>query len=186
MKKKTLIQLCAPVLLAAFMPFAHAFDMRPDALTVQGGGGDERVRMLGAGLRWDWDFERLRKAAELTAHTEFLVNQWRSQRADRSGDAQYTQLVLLPTLRMQLARGASPWFLEFGIGVSWLDHKFETPGHTFSTAWNFYDVLGAGYVIGGPTGRDEIQLRLGHFSNAGLENPNPGETFLQLRYARRF
>jgi lipid A 3-O-deacylase len=103
-----------------------------------------------------------------------------------SAGGQYTQLVLLPTLRMQLARGASPWFFDVGVGVSWTDHAFQTPGHTFSTRWNFQEVLGAGYVLGGPKGRDEIQLRLGHFSNAGLENPNPGETYLQLRYARRF
>jgi lipid A 3-O-deacylase len=70
--------------------------------------------------------------------------------------------------------------------VSWTDHAFQTPGHTFSTQWNFQDVLGAGYVLGGSKGRDETQLRLGHFSNAGLRNPNPGEDYLQLRYARRF
>jgi lipid A 3-O-deacylase len=25
-----------------------------------------------------------------------------------------------------------------------------------------------------------------HFSNAGIKKPNPGETFLRLRYAYRF
>jgi lipid A 3-O-deacylase len=176
----------ALVALVALVPLAHAFDLRPEAFTVQAGASEHSVRMVGAGLRWAWDFDSMRKSAELTGHTELLANQWRAELADRSAVVQYTQLVLLPTLRMQLARGASPWFFEVGVGVSWTDHAFQTPGHTFSTQWNFQEVLGAGYVLGGPRGRDEIQLRLGHFSNAGLENPNPGETYLQLRYARRF
>lgn len=29
-------------------------------------------------------------------------------------------------------------------------------------------------------------LRLQHFSNASIRHPNPGENFVQLRYARRF
>jgi lipid A 3-O-deacylase len=176
----------ASVALVALSPLAHAFDLRPEAFTVQAGASEHSVRMVGAGLRWAWHFDSMRKSAELTGHTELLANQWRAELADRSAVVQYTQLVLLPTLRMQLARGASPWFFEVGVGVSWTDHAFQTPGHTFSTQWNFQEVLGAGYVLGGPRGRDEIQLRLGHFSNAGLENPNPGETYLQLRYARRF
>lgn len=182
----TLAQACLAGALIAGAASAQAFDLRPDAITLQAGAGEHSVRMVGAGLRWAWNFDSMRKSAELTAHTELMANQWRAERADRSAVVQYTQLVLLPTLRMQLARGASPWFLEVGIGVSWTDHPFQTPGHTFSTQWNFQDVLGAGYVIGGPKGRDEIQLRLGHFSNAGIENPNPGQNYLQLRFARRF
>jgi hypothetical protein len=31
-----------------------------------------------------------------------------------------------------------------------------------------------------------VGLRLSHVSNAGIKEPNPGENFLQLRYARSF
>jgi hypothetical protein len=31
----------------------------------------------------------------------------------------------------------------------------------------------------------ELVLRLEHFSNAGIDHPNPGENFVQLRYAHR-
>ena len=33
---------------------------------------------------------------------------------------------------------------------------------------------------------NEISLRFEHHSNAAIKQPNPGENFLQLRYARRF
>ena len=34
--------------------------------------------------------------------------------------------------------------------------------------------------------RHELALRLQHFSNAGIKHPNPGENFVQLRYAQGF
>ena len=38
----------------------------------------------------------------------------------------------------------------------------------------------------GARGEHEVSLRLQHFSNAGIKHPNPGETFVRLRYVRRF
>jgi lipid A 3-O-deacylase len=32
----------------------------------------------------------------------------------------------------------------------------------------------------------ELSLRLQHFSNADIKRPNPGENFVQLRYAVAF
>lgn len=174
-------------LLAAGIPLcAHAVDWQPDAFTLKTGVGEHETLMVGGGLRWDWDFWRLRRKSELTAHTELMFNQWHAQKPDRSGYRWYTQVVLLPTLRMRLDRGASPWFLEVGIGASWMDHKFETPDKQFGSQWNFYDVLGAGYTFGGPRGKHEVDVRLVHFSNAGLKNPNPGLNFIQLRYTKEF
>jgi len=164
---------------------SHAFDLRPDAVSLLAGAGSHGTRMAGAGLVWDWDFERMRKKAELTAHTELLLNQWRAD-AIGGGHDSFTQLVLLPSLRMRLARGASPWYLELGIGASWMDRLFVTPDKQFSTRWNFYDMMGVGHTLGGPDGRHEIGLRWVHVSNGGLKKPNPGQDFLQLRYVARF
>jgi lipid A 3-O-deacylase len=101
------------------------------------------------------------------------------------GHQALTQVVLLPTLRMQLSRGASPWYLEVGVGASWLDRRFVTPDREFSTQWNFYDVLGMGRSFG-PAARHELGLRWVHVSNGGIKKPNPGQDFLQLRYVARF
>lgn len=186
MKKTICARLCIAACLALLLSPAEAADWTPDAVTVKAGAGDSHAEMVGAGLRWDWDFWRMRRKSELTAHTELMLNEWRAERPDRSGDQRYTQVVVLPSLRMRLDRGASPFFLEFGIGLSWMDKKFATPDREFSTQWNFYDVLGAGYTIGGPSGKHEIDLRLVHFSNAGIRSPNPGLNFLQLRYSKEF
>ena len=176
--------LLAATLLAATGPVL-AVDYRPDGASLELGVGKNGTRMAGVGLLWDWDFDRMRPKAELTAHTELLVNRWRYD-AVAGGSDELTQLVLLPSLRIRPGRGASPWFIEMGIGASYMDRAYETPRKHFSTRWNFYDVLGVGHTFGGPQGRHELGLRLVHTSNAGLKNPNPGENFLQLRYVQRF
>lgn len=174
----------ATSLLAAAGP-ALAVDFRPDGASVELAAGTRNTYMAGVGLVWDWDFERMRRKAELTAHTEVLVNRWRFE-AVGGGHDELTQFVLLPSLRMRLDRGRSPWFIELGIGASWMDRSFETPHKTFSTRWNFYDVLGIGRTFNGGSETHEVALRWTHVSNCGIENPNPGQDFLQLRYVRRF
>lgn len=185
MRTTTILRLGAAVLfLNAPLP-ASAFDVVPDGASAQVGFARHGTRMAGVGVIWDWDFERMRRKSELTAHTELLLNRWR---ADQAGGAhiELTQIALLPSLRMRLGRGASAWFLEFGIGASWMDKTFDTPERTFSTRWNFLDMLGVGYSLGGPDGQHELGLRWTHTSNAGIREPNPGQDFLLLRYVRRF
>ena len=182
--KTTTMLLAGAALLAATAP-ALAADFKPDGATLQAGIGKNGTHMAGVGLLWDWNFERMRRVAELTAHTELMVNRWHYD-AIGGGKDQLTQYVLLPTLRMRLARGASPWFIELGIGASYMDRSYETPRKRFSTRWNFYDVLGVGHTYGGPDGHHEVGLRLNHVSNGGIRNPNPGENFLQLRYTKSF
>ncbi len=180
-----MLGLAAAALALAGTPPARALDLRPDAAFLQLGAGQDSAAMAGVGLVWDWDFRSMRRKAELTAHTELMVNRWQAD-AVAGGRQQLTQVVLLPSLRMRLGRGASPAFIELGVGASWLDRGYQTPDKRFGTRWNFYDMLGAGYTFGGPQGRSELGLRLVHVSNAGIRNPNPGQNFVQVRYARRF
>lgn len=178
-------QLLLAVCLALPLQAAHAFDWKPDGVSVQAGAGGKGTAMAGLGVVWDWDFQRMRRKAELTAHTELMVNHWRGNAATGGGKDGLTQLVVLPSLRMRLARGASPWFIELGIGASWMDERFETPRKRFSSRWNFYDMMGIGHSFGAEH-EHELSLRWIHVSNAGLKEPNPGQDFLQLRYVARF
>lgn len=183
--KTTKNHLLALALCLSVLAPAHAFNLRPDGVSVFAGGGSHGSAIAGGSLLWDWDFERMRRKAELTAHTELIFNEWRAS-AVGGGNAYYAQVALLPTLRMRLKRGQSPWYIELGIGISYLDKHFQTPQKEFSTRWNFYDVMGLGYTLDGPDGKHEINARWLHVSNGGLEKPNPGQDFLQLRYVKRF
>ena len=185
MKSVRLPAAIAATLLAAAPGMARALDLVPDGVSLQAGAGTHHTRMAGVGLVWDWDFQRMRKRAELTAHTELLVNHWTADEAG-GGSQSLTQLVLLPSLRMRRKQGASPWFYEVGIGVSWLDTPYVTPRKSFGTQWNFYDMLGVGYTVGGRDGLREVLLRWVHTSNAGIVKPNPGQDFVVLRLVQRF
>ena len=178
----TLLRLCAGCLLAVGASLTQAADWRPDGVVLEAGVGRNGNKLLGAGLSWDWKFHHLTRAAELSARTELLLNEWWVDDIG-GGHRGFTQLVLLPTLRMQMAQGRSPWFFELGIGASYMDPLYVTPDKQFSTRFNFYDVLGVGYRLGQDR---ELGLRLNHVSNGGIKNPNPGEEFVQLRFLQRF
>jgi lipid A 3-O-deacylase len=185
MRRTTIARLAAAALLAAGVLPARAIDFAPDGVSADLGVAKHGARMAGVGLVWDWDFERMRKKAELTAHTEVMLNHWRAD-AVGGGHVNLNQVVVLPSLRMRLARGASPVFIEIGIGASWLDRDFESAQKRFSTRWNFFDMLGIGYSLDGVDGKHEVGLRWTHTSNAGIRKPNPGQDFLQLHYVLRF
>lgn len=91
-----------------------------------------------------------------------------------------------PTVRWRPSNGQSPWFAETGVGLSWaLNRRYVTDEKEFPTRYNFATHIGVGYLFGSQ-GQHELVLRLEHHSNAGIKKPNPGENFLQLRYAHHF
>jgi lipid A 3-O-deacylase len=183
-KTKQLIARSAILVLAALgVQVAHAMDFHPDGTFATVGVAPHGTATLGAGLVWDWGW-RADRQATLTARTELIVAGWRAD-ANGGGSQSLAQMVLLPVLHMQLDRGRSPWFLEFGIGASVTDKIYRTPHKFSSTRWNFYDMLGAGYSFGAGR-KQELALRYVHISNLGLKRPNPGEDFLQLRYGVHF
>ncbi|MBC7681219.1 MAG: acyloxyacyl hydrolase [Ferruginibacter sp.] len=93
----------------------------------------------------------------------------------------YTQVGLVPMFRYRFDAGQSPWFVEAGVGISYLSDTYQTANKSFSTQWNFSDHIGVGRSFGAER-RQELGAYVKHISNAGVRRPNPGETFLQLRY----
>lgn len=63
----------------------------------------------------------------------------------------------------------------------WITPLYRTDEKRFSTKFNFGDYISLGYELGHGKAH-EIGLRLEHYSNAGIDSPNPGEEFLHLRY----
>ena len=117
-------------------------------------------------------------------HWELYASRWRTE-PDAGGARDFTQLGLVPMLRYRFARGASPWFIDGGVGLSYLTARYRNRVKVFGSQWNFSDHLGLGRSFG-VARQHELGLYVKHVSNAGLQTPNPGETFVQLRYAQRF
>ncbi|HSW16269.1 MAG TPA: acyloxyacyl hydrolase [Ramlibacter sp.] len=146
---------------------------------VEAGASAHDSRRVAVGVRLPWDWQAQRWGGQFTANTDFGIAYWRTDVT--SG----VHLSVTPQLRWRPSDGASPWFVEGGIGLSWHDKPYEDSSARMSTRWNFYDVIGVGRSFGVER-RQEVTLRLAHISNAGLAHPNPGAELLMLRYATRF
>ena len=155
----------------------------PDKVFAQvGAAEDARMAVVGA----TWEVPALRGIAwgNGSGYVEASFGRWVSDVNDGPrSSAWVTQLGLTPVLRWH-PFDSPRWFTEAGIGVNVLTPIYRSTDKRFSTAFNFGDHVGIGVQFGDGF-RQELSLRLQHFSNAGIKDPNPGENFLQLRYTTR-
>lgn len=138
---------------------------------------------LGILLPWhDWSYQL--GNGLVTGYWDISASDWS---AILHGERTNTWVIeAKPSLRWRPHQGQSPFFFEAGLGVSLAtNHIYRTDNKDFSTRINFATHLGIGYMFGEQK-LNEISLRFEHHSNAAIKQPNPGENFLQLRYARRF
>ncbi len=73
-------------------------------------------------------------------------------------------------------------YWEFGIGFSLLN-KQRFAGKDLGSHYQFEDRIGVIWQLHSKT---QLALRYMHYSNAGLQKPNPGLDFLALSYAYKF
>lgn len=163
-------------------PRSPAAVLAPRGLFAQIGVADEATAAT-AGTMWSVTGNPVR--SRWGVYVEASVSRWNSRGGHPSESGVLTQLAAVPVVRFRFADGGSPWFVEGGIGATVTSSVFRSGDRHFSTAFNFGDHVGFGYAFGAAR-KDEVVLRAEHFSNAGIKHPNPGENFLQLRYAHYF
>lgn len=156
----------------------------PSAGFVQAGTAQD-THQLTIGLTWDWNRRWDLWSGEITGYWEGSISQWSYPSAESRRTAWLAQVGAIPVFRYRPDAGASPWFFEAGVGVTFTTNVYETDRKRFSTSFNFGDHLAVGRNFGAHR-EHELALRFQHFSNAGIKHPNPGENFVQIRYLRRF
>lgn len=176
------------ILVAAFgltgLAGAGEPSLLPDTAYVQAGAGDN-VASGTFGVTWDLPWRHENDWGVWEGYLDLSLGRWHmSGGGIRSGHDDVTQVGITPVIRLR-PTGWNHFFLEAGIGVNWIFPIYQNDSRQFSTTFNFGDHLAAGWQFGA-SGNQELTLRLQHFSNAGIKHPNPGENFVQLRYARRF
>lgn len=147
-------------------------------------GGDPTASAV---LGFTWNFGRTHafEGGLVTTYGEVFVSQWRARRVVGGDPVSYSQVGAIASARYRFDEGRSPWFADVGLGMTTMNRTYETPEHHFSTRFQFTPVVSAGRNFG-QGGVHELSLRLQHFSNAGISEPNPGKNFLRLRYLYRF
>jgi lipid A 3-O-deacylase len=180
-------KLCAIGLMGSMVLYAasaHAAWPAPSTVFIaEGGVTVHGTYSLTAGVAWPSAWRRVSYSGEWTAYTELFVSHWEAKSQGRHHG--YTQVGLSPVVRYRFDHGRSDWFAEGGIGLSYIDGLYQRDTKRFSTRFNFHDTIGVGRSFGAHR-EHELSLRLAHVSNAGIKEPNPGENFVQLRYARQF
>ncbi|WP_226858165.1 acyloxyacyl hydrolase [Diaphorobacter aerolatus] len=150
---------------------------------VQGSWAEHGTDGATLGMTLPWQWRRDLWNGEVRGHWDAYVTRLSF---DGARDYNHTWLIgLVPTLRWRPDAGRSPWFVEAGIGVTYMSDRYVTVHKEFSTSFNFASHLGLGYNFGAQRAH-EMQVRYEHLSNAGIDHPNPGENTLQLRYAYHF
>ncbi|HEY0294062.1 MAG TPA: acyloxyacyl hydrolase [Bordetella sp.] len=74
------------------------------------------------------------------------------------------------------------FYIEAGAGPT-LFSRVAFAGRYYSSAFQFGDHIGVGYLI---DKHNRIGVRISHFSNASIKEPNPGMTMAQVTYTYQF
>lgn len=152
---------------------------------LQGGWAEHSTdaATLGVTLPWgNWRSELL--GHEVRGYWDIYASRW-SYDGIAGGSSHATLVGVTPTFRLRPDNGRSAFFWEGGIGVTYMDKRYETIHKEFGTRYNFASHLGLGYSLGAQR-QHEVMVRVQHLSNGGIKKPNPGENFVQLRYAYHF
>lgn len=177
------------VVLCALPALAGAYQDRSAGVYVEGGaapfrdGGDDTYS-VGAGLLLPWSPTAGFADGPQSLYWDLFLGNWSTRQAN-DGRSNFAQAGAILNWRYRFGGGTSPWFGELGIGGSLMDRTYHAASREFSTTFQFTEVLGVGVSLG-DHGEHEVGLRLQHFSNAGIKEPNPGETFVRARYTYRF
>lgn len=165
--------------------YAQSLPALSPALYLQYGAAEHSVHAWTLGTQIPWKSWHYNLAGGMvTGYWDAWISHWSAPYGGT--DRSTWTFGAKPTLRWRPDTGRSPWFAEAGIGMTYaVNRRYITERKEFSTRYNFATHIGVGYLFGERL-RNEISLRLEHHSNAGIKRPNPGENFLQLRYARRF
>jgi lipid A 3-O-deacylase len=175
------------VAIAAFTACSVSFaqEAPPNRAFVQIGSA-EHTNAITLGVTHDWDWQRDFGIGRVSGYWEFSLGRWKAERlAGDSSSPWITQIGITPVIRLNPAFLNERWFVEAGIGANLLTPTYRTLDKHFSTRPNFGDHIALGRRFGDAQ-EHEVVLRIQHYSNASYKQPNPGENFIQLRYAHAF
>ena len=178
--------LLALALFAAFGASAQAAEPQSMTVYLEGGqsaktdGRDTSAAAIGLRIPTQTSFW----GGSISLAWDVYLSEWKTD-AFNGNRTHFTEVGVVPMFRYRFGAGQSPWFVDGGIGVSYMDGKYRRGNQEFSTEWNFSDHLGVGRNFGADQ-RHELGVYVKHVSNGSFKKPNPGETFYQLRYGYRF
>ncbi len=183
-KKQTALKLLAVVGLFSGFQMAHALDLTPDSASLELGTGN-KSQLVRAATQWDWGTKWWQSnGTHIGGYWDLSLAEFRQNKYQNIEDQtkNFTDIGFTPVFRFQ-KDDKKGLYAEAGVGVHLMSHLYDNNGRRFSTAFEFGDHVGFGYVFN--NGLD-LGLRVQHFSNGSIKEPNNGANFAVLRTAYRF
>lgn len=143
------------------------------------GVADHDLRKADLGIVWDpglrwWDIGGYHFTLVAEAHAS-----WWDIREDHTVHPDIWEFGVTPVFRFIKSSGWLRPYVEAGVGVRMLSHVQETQDRSFSSSFQFADMVGVGAQFGAHQNY-LAGFRFQHLSNAGLDHPNPGINFSEL------
>lgn len=148
-------------------------------------GTSSKLRMGRVAVQKNWDAQWLASnGRHLSGYWDLSAAYWRgSAYRNVPGDHQNLAVVgFTPVLRYQRDDKLG-WYVEGGIGANLFSELYDNNDDKLSTAFQFGDHLGIGYVT---PGKWDLALKFQHYSNASIKRPNSGVNLLIVSARYRF
>jgi lipid A 3-O-deacylase len=144
-----------------------------------------RTQAVRVGAQWKWQRSWWdSNGTHIGGYWDADIARWHGTRNDNIPDKiqNLWEIGLTPVFRFERDSGLGP-YAEAGIGAHLLNASYSNNGRQLSTHFQFGDHIGVGYVF---SNRLDLGLRIQHFSNGGIEQPNSGVNFATLRASYAF
>jgi hypothetical protein len=163
---------------------AHASSFAVDSVSAEFASGNKSQFVRG-GAQWDWDNAWFKSnGTQVGGYWDATLTQWRNNAYQGvSGATQnITDVGITPVFRFQ-NENKKGLYAEAGIGLHLFSHVYNNNGRAFSTAFQFGDHIGVGYVFSNGW---EAGLKIQHFSNGAIKKPNPGANVATVKVGYHF
>ena len=183
-KKLSSLKFLAVIGLLSGFQTVHALNLTPDSASLEVGTGN-KTQLVRIATQWDWGSKWWQSnGTHIGGYWDLSLANFKENRFQNIKDRRQnlTDIGFTPVFRFQ-KDDKKGLYAEAGIGIHLMSHLYDNNGRRFSTAFQFGDHIGAGYVFN--NGLD-LGLRVQHFSNGGIKDPNSGANFAVIRTAYRF
>lgn len=163
---------------------AHMTSHAVDSGSIEFGTGNH-TRMIRGGLQWNWEKKWWQSnGSHISGYWDASLMQWRGDRFQNiPGNTQnLTAIGITPVFRFQ-NDSLKGMYAEAAIGAHLLSDLYDNNGRKLSTRFQFGDHLAIGYVF---QNNLDLGLKIQHFSNGGIKQPNYGVNFAIIRASYPF
>jgi hypothetical protein len=143
------------------------------------------TQMLRFGAQWLWSKQwQSSNGTHIGGYWDLTLAQWREQHYKNNPDVSHNLVTIgiTPVFRFQ-QDSKTGFYAEAGIGLHVFSDPYDNNGHILSGNVQFGDHIGVGYVF---DNKLDLSLKIQHFSNGGVKEPNDGINFVVVKIGRSF